>query len=201
MDLKGKKLILASASPRRKELLEGLDINFEIDTETSFIEHYDSSVPDHKIPEIMSEGKSNGFHRPLSDNEILLTSDTMVYCGDRIMGKPHSREEAEDMLHFLSGRSHTVITAVTLRSNFRQETFSDATTVHFKPLTDEEIDYFIDKYKPFDKAGAYAVQQWIGYIGITGIEGSIFTVIGLPVHLVYDRLQKFITDPRTGQGL
>ena len=201
MDLKGKKLILASASPRRKELLAGLDIDFEIDAETSFVEHYDSSAPDLKIPEIMSEGKSNGFHRPLSDNEILLTSDTMVYCGGRIMGKPHSREEAEDMLHHLSGASHTVITAVTLRSNFRKETFSDATTVHFKPLTDEEIDYFIDRYKPFDKAGAYAVQQWIGYIGITGIEGSIFTVIGLPVHLVYDRLQKFVTDPRTGQDL
>lgn len=201
MDLKGKRIILASASPRRKELLAGLDIDFETDAETSFVESYDSSIPDLKIPEMMSEGKSDGFHRPLSDNEILLTSDTMVYCGGRIMGKPHSREEAEEMLHFLSGRSHTVITAVTLRSNFRRETFSDATTVHFKPLTDEEIDYFIDRYKPFDKAGAYAIQQWIGHIGITGIEGSISTVIGLPVHLVYERLQKFLTDPRTGQDL
>ena len=192
MDLKGKKVILASASPRRKELLEGLDVDFEVDAETSFIEHYDSSVPDLKIPETMSEGKSNGFHRPLKDNEILLTSDTMVYCGDRIMGKPHSRAEAEEMLHFLSGREHMVITAVTLRSNSRTETFSDRATVHFKHLSDSEIDYFIDRYEPYDKAGAYAIQQWIGYIGITGIEGSVFTIIGLPVHLVYRELQKFL---------
>lgn len=192
MDLKGKKVILASASPRRKELLEGLDVDFEVDAETSFIEHYDSSVPDLKIPETMSEGKSNGFHRPLKDNEILLTSDTMVYCGDRIMGKPHSRAEAEEMLHFLSGREHMVITAVTLRSNSRTETFSDRATVHFKRLSDSEIDYFIDRYEPYDKAGAYAIQQWIGYIGITGIEGSVFTIIGLPVHLVYRELQKFL---------
>lgn len=192
MDIRGKKIILGSNSPRRKELLAGLDIEFEVDTRNSFEETYDSSTPIERIPEVLSEGKSYGFHRELSDDEILITSDTLVMCGDRVMGKPHSREEAFDMLRCLSGREHKVITAVTLRDSSGCNTLSDTAIVHFKELTDSEIEYYIDNYKPFDKAGAYGIQEWIGYTGIGKIEGSYFTIMGLPVHLVYEGLLKMI---------
>ena len=191
MDLKGKKIILGSNSPRRKELLAGLDIDFTVDTGNTFEETYDSSTPHEQIPEVLSEGKSYGFHRELKDDEILVTSDTLVLCGDRVMGKPHSREEAYDMLRFLSGREHKVITAVTIRDNKSCRTSSDTAIVNFKELTDNEIYYYIDNFKPFDKAGAYGIQEWIGYIGIGKIEGSYFTIMGFPVHLVYQELLKF----------
>ena len=193
MYTKGKKVILGSNSPRRRELLAGLDINFEVDTKNFFKEKYDQETPHEKIPEILSEGKSNGFHRELDDDEILITSDTLVLCGDRVMGKPHSREEAYDMLHFLSGKEHKVITAVTIRDKHMTSTLSDTAIVHFKELSDNEIYYYIDKFKPFDKAGAYGIQEWIGYIGIGKIEGSYFTIMGFPVHLVYQELLKFLS--------
>jgi len=192
MYTKGKKVILGSNSPRRKELLAGLDIDFEVDTENNFEETYSPDIPHESIPEILSEGKSHGFHRELADDEILITSDTLVLCGDRVMGKPHSREEAYDMLRFLSGREHKVITAVTIRDRQTTSTSSDTAIVHFKELYDNEIYYYIDKFKPFDKAGAYGIQEWIGYIGIEKIEGSYFTIMGFPVHLVYQELLKFI---------
>lgn len=194
MDLKGKRIILSSASPRRKELLAGLGLDFTIDTETSFVEKYDKDTPLERIPELMSEGKSQGFHRRLEDNEILLTSDTMVYCDNVILGKPHSRDEAINMLRLLSGKVHHVTTAITLRTDTRLRTVSDTAYVHFRDLSDSEIEYYVDKYNPLDKAGAYGIQEWIGYIGITRIEGSYFTIMGLPVHLVYEELQKFIND-------
>lgn len=192
MDIKGKKIILASNSPRRKELLAGLDITFEVDTRNNFEEVYDPSTPHDKIPEVLSEGKSYGFHRELADDEILITSDTLVMCEDRVMGKPHSREDAYDMLKFLSGQEHKVITAVTVRDKNRCSTLSDTAIVSFKELTDNEIWYYIDNFKPFDKAGAYGIQEWIGYVGIGLIKGSFFTIMGLPVHLVYQELLKFI---------
>ncbi len=192
MDTKGKKIILGSNSPRRRELLAGLDINFEVDTENRFEETYDPETPHEKIPKVLSEGKSHSFHRELADDEILITSDTLVLCGDRVMGKPHSREEAYDMLRCLSGREHMVITAVTIRDRHTSSTSSDTAIVHFKELTDNEIYYYIDKFRPFDKAGAYGIQEWIGYIGIGKIEGSYFTIMGFPVHLVYKELLKFI---------
>ena len=192
MDTKGKKIILGSNSPRRKELLAGLNIEFTVDTGNTFEEIYDESTPHERIPEVLSEGKSYGFHRALEADEILITSDTLVLCGDRVMGKPHSREEAIDMLKFLSGREHKVITAVTLRSKETCRTSSDTAIVNFKKLSDSEIEYYIDTFKPFDKAGAYGIQEWIGYIGIGRIEGSFFTIMGLPVHLVYQELIKFI---------
>lgn len=192
MDIKGKKIILGSNSPRRKELLGGLDIEFTVDTGNTFEEVYDDKTPHERIPEVLSEGKSYGFHRPLEANEILITSDTLVLCGNRIMGKPHSREDAIDMLRFLSGREHKVITAVTVRDTNRCTTSSDTAIVHFKELSDSEIEYYVDTYKPFDKAGAYGIQEWIGYIGIGKIEGSFFTIMGLPVHLVYQKLLEFI---------
>lgn len=191
MDLKGKKIILGSNSPRRKELLAGLNIDFIVDTGNTFEETYDPSTPHEQIPEVLSKGKSYGFHRPLEDDEILITSDTLVLCGDRVMGKPHSREEAYDMLRFLSGREHKVITAVTIRDTKSCTTSSDTAIVNFKELSDNEIYYYIDNFKPFDKAGAYGIQEWIGYIGIGKIEGSYFTIMGFPVHLVYQELLKF----------
>lgn len=191
MDLKGKKLILSSASPRRKELLEGLGLDFTIDTGTSFIEQYTPGTPLEQIPALMAEGKSEGFHRQLADDEILLTSDTMVYCDGVVMGKPHGRDDAISMLRHLSGRVHHVTTAITLRDSHHKITVSDTAYVHFKALSDNEITYYVDNFKPFDKAGAYGIQEWIGYIGITKIEGSYFTIMGLPVHLVYEKLAEF----------
>ena len=194
MDTKGKKIILGSGSPRRKELLAGLDIEFTVDTGNSFDEVYSPETPHELIPEVLSQGKSHGFHRELDENEILMTSDTLVLCEGHVMGKPHSREEAFDMLRLLSGRSHKVITAVTVRDSFRMKTVSDTATVHFKELSDDQIAYYIDNYRPFDKAGAYGIQEWIGYMGIERIEGSYFTIMGLPVHLAYELLEEFISD-------
>jgi septum formation protein len=192
MDIKDKKIILASASPRRKELLAGLCVDFEVDTRNNFEEVIDPEIPHENIPEVLSVGKSYGFHRALENNEILITSDTLVLREGKVMGKPASREEAYEMLKMLSGQDHKVITAVSIRDYKRIVTFSDTAIVSFKSLTDNEIYFYIDNFKPFDKAGAYGIQEWIGYIGIERIEGSYFTIMGFPVHLVYKHLQDFI---------
>ena len=192
MNTNGKKIILASGSPRRKELLAGLCVDFEVDTRNNFEEVYSPDIEHEEIPEVLSIGKSNGFHRSLEKDEILITSDTLVLCEGEVMGKPGSREEAYDMLKMLSGQEHKVITAVSIRNHERIVTFSDTSIVSFKSLTDSEIYFYIDTFKPFDKAGAYGIQEWIGYIGIDRIEGSYFTIMGFPVHLVYKHLQDFI---------
>lgn len=191
MDTKEKRIILASNSPRRKELLAGLGIDFIVET-CDTKEEYSKDTPHELIPSALSEVKSYGFHRPLENNEILITSDTLVLCEGVVMGKPQSREDAIDMLRHLSGKDHKVITAITLRNNLRHSTLSDTAIVHFKSLSHEEIVYYVDTFKPFDKAGAYGIQEWIGYIGIDRIEGSYFTIMGLPVHLVYQELCTFI---------
>ena len=196
MDLKGKHIILGSGSPRRRELLKGLDIDFEVDTNNNFKECFGPETPYDKVPVLMSEGKSEGFHRPLKEDEILITADTMVILPPlgaspgEILGKPRDRADAIRMLQDLSGRSHHVTTAVTLRSTQKKETFTATTEVWFKSLSHEEITYYVDTYKPFDKAGAYAIQEWIGHIGITRIEGSYFNVVGFPVQRVYEALQR-----------
>ena len=192
MDIRGKRIILASNSPRRRELMAGLDLEFTVDARTSFVESYSPDTPHFKVPELMSEGKSLGFHRPLEDDEILVTSDTMVLCGTEILGKPHGREDAVRMLKLLSGRGHQVITAVTIRDSHRKKTFSVTSNVHFKNLSDKEIDYYIDNFKPFDKAGAYGIQEWIGYIGITKLEGSFYNVMGFPTQRFYEEMQDFL---------
>ena len=192
MDTNGKKIILASNSPRRRKLLSALDLDFTVDTNTSFVETYPPDTPHCDVPELMSRGKSLGFHRPLGEDEILVTSDTMVLCGREILGKPADRSDAVRMLRLLSGREHQVITAVTLRDSKRDKSFSVTSNVYFKQLSDKEIDYYIDTYKPFDKAGAYGIQEWIGYIGITGIEGSFYNVMGFPTQRFYDELLDFI---------
>lgn len=187
-----KKIILASGSPRRKEIMEGMGLAFEVDTENSFKEEYSPDTPHEKIPELMSQGKSHGFHRPLAENEILITSDTMVLCHREILGKPKDKEDAIRMLRLLSGCLHRVITAVTIRDSVRETTFSDTSYVHFKELSDSEIEYYVDTCRPYDKAGAYAIQEWIGYTGITKIDGSYYTIMGLPAHRLYSELQKFM---------
>ena len=187
-----KKIILASGSPRRKEIMEGMGLAFEVDTENSFKEEYSPDTPHEKIPELMSQGKSHGFHRPLAENEILITSDTMVLCRREILGKPKDKEDAIRMLRLLSGCLHRVITAVTIRDSVRDTTFSDTSYVHFKELSDSEIEYYVDTCRPYDKAGAYAIQEWIGYTGITKIDGSYYTIMGLPAHRLYSELQKFM---------
>ena len=192
MNTNGKKIILASASPRRRELLAGLCVDFEVDTRNNFEEIYSSDIPHEEIPEVLSIGTSPGFHRPLEKDESLITSDTRVLCEGQVMGKPGSRDEAYEMLKMLSGQEHKVITAVSIRNHERIVTFSDTSIVSFKSLTDNEIYFYIDTFKPFDKAGAYGIQEWIGYIGIDRIEGSYFTIMGFPVHLVYKHLQDFI---------
>ena len=193
MDLHGKHIILGSGSPRRRELLKGLDIDFEVDTQNNFKESFTADIPFEEVPRLMSEGKSSGFHRPLKEDEILITADTMVILpGKEILGKPRDREDACRMLRDLSGRSHLVITAVTIRDIHRKDTFTATTEVWFKDLTPDEIAYYVDTYKPYDKAGAYAIQEWIGHIGIRRIEGSYFNVVGFPVQRVYEALRSFL---------
>lgn len=187
-----KRIILASGSPRRRELLKGLDVDFTVDTGNTFVESFAPDTPHEQVPALMSAGKSHGFHRPLEEDEVLITSDTMVLLDKTIMGKPHSRGEALQMLAALSGHTHEVISAVTIRDAHREETFSDVTKVTFREMTTAELEYYVDTYKPYDKAGAYAIQEWIGYTGITGIEGSYFNVMGFPVHRVAAELKKFL---------
>lgn len=192
-----KKIILGSNSPRRRELLSAMDIEYTVDTGNTFEEAFDPATPHELVPTLMSEGKSMGFHRPLEEDEILITADTMVLMHDqgirsRIMGKPHSREDAIEMLRELSGQTHEVLTSVTIRSAHLKDTFSDSTLVEFKVLSEDEIEYYIDKYRPYDKAGGYGIQEWIGYIGITSIQGSFYNVMGFPTHAVYEHLKQFM---------
>lgn len=188
----GKHIILGSASPRRKEILQGLCIDFEVDTGNNFVENFAPGTPLHEIPALLSMGKSHGFHRPLRENEILITADTVVICDEEVMGKPHDRADAERMLRKLSGRTHEVVTGVTIRNFFKEETFTDTCQVHFTELSESEIAFYLDKFQPFDKAGAYGIQEWIGLAAISGISGSYFTVMGLPSHLVHSHLLHFL---------
>ncbi len=184
------KLILASGSPRRRELLAGLDLEFSVDTLNSFEEAVPAGMKAEDVPLYMAEGKSLGFHRPLDEDEVLLTADTVVIADETLMGKPHDRLQAQKMLRDLSGREHRVLTAVVLRNHEKKVKFVDTTIVSLSPLSEEEINYYIDRYRPFDKAGAYGIQEWIGYMGIEKISGSYFNVMGLPVHGVYKALKE-----------
>ena len=189
--LSGRKLILASASPRRRELLAGLGVDFIIDTYNTFEEVIPGGLPHPQVPEYMAKGKSHGFHRELQSDEIIITADTMVLCEDEIMGKPKDREDAVRMIGKLQDNTHTVYTGVCIRSLEKEVSFTVGTNVQFGKLTPDEISYYIDTCKPYDKAGAYGVQEWIGYAAIRGIEGSYFNVVGLPVHKLYNELKNF----------
>lgn len=193
MDTRGKKIILCSNSPRRRELLAGLGVDFQVDTRSDFEEHFGrTDIHPEMVPLALAIGKSNGFHRSLASDEILITSDTLVFCEGRIMGKPSSPEQAREMLRFLSGKTHKVTTAICMRDSKRMETASDTALVTFTTLSDAEIDYYVTNYKPLDKAGAYGIQEWIGYMGVSEIKGSFFTIMGFPTHLAYEMLLHFI---------
>lgn len=182
------KLILASNSPRRKELLGGLGIPFEVRVLQGIDESYPETVPTDKIAEFIATNKAKAYD--VAADEILITADTVVIVDDEILGKPADADDARQMLHKLSGKSHHVITGVSLKSYDKQKTFSVDTEVTFKTLSESEIDYYVTRYKPFDKAGAYGIQEWIGYIGVTSLRGSYFNVVGFPVQRIYDELCK-----------
>ena len=194
LNLEGKKIILGSNSQRRKELLTGLGVEFTVDTGNTFEETKEPDREPAMVPFDMSLGKSHGFHRQLEEGEILITADTVVIVNGEVLGKPHSKQEAVEMLLKLSGRSHQVVTAVTLRSAIKERTFSVSTDVVFDSLPKENIEYYIDTYKPYDKAGAYAIQEWIGYTGIREIRGSYYNVMGLPVNRLWKELSAFTED-------
>jgi septum formation protein len=191
MILSGRNLILASASPRRKELLAGLGVDFTIDTGNIFEEVIPDGLTHPQVPEYMAKGKSHGFHRELQSDEIIITADTMVLCEDEIMGKPKDREDAVRMIEKLQDNTHTVYTGVCIRSLEKEVCFTVGTNVQFGKLTPDEISYYIDTCKPFDKAGAYGIQEWIGYVGVDYIEGSFFNVMGLPIQKLYSVLKTF----------
>ena len=192
--LKARKLILASASPRRKQLLGGLDLPFSIEYNDNISEDYHQELDPYIVPLHLSELKSNGFLRELDNSEILITADTLVFCNGEILGKPANKANAIEILHKLSGNMHEVITGVTLRSNMLKKSFTSITKVYFRTLTIDEIVYYIDSYAPYDKAGAYGAQEWIGYVAIERIEGSFFNVMGLPVQRLYQELSLFIDE-------
>lgn len=183
------KIILGSKSPRRQELLKGLDISFEvrvIETEETF----SLTMPSREVPEFLAIEKGKAHISFMDEEELIITSDTLVVCENEILGKPKDWEHAVEMLHKLSGKQHEVITGVCLTTSKKTISFSDTTKVFFKHLTEEQISYYVDKYEPFDKAGSYGIQEWIGYTGISSIEGSYFNVMGLPVSKLFDVLNK-----------
>ena len=191
------KLILASNSPRRKQLLAGLDLPFEVRVKDGIDETYPRDLPAEEVPVWISRRKAEAYD--IADGEVLITADTVVAVGGRILGKPDSPEEAKAMLHSLSGRTHHVITGVTLRVRRKERggaddycSFNAVTEVTFTTLSREQIDYYVATYKPMDKAGAYGIQEWIGYVGVTGIQGSYYNVMGLPVQRLSQALADFV---------
>ena len=185
-------IILASNSPRRKELLAGLDIPFDVRVLDGIDESYPDTLPTKEISGFISKKKADAYRQTMKDDELIITADTIVVLGQEVMGKPRDVEEARRMLRALSGKTHQVITGVCITTKARQSDFSVETDVTFKTLTDEEICYYIEHYRPFDKAGAYGIQEWIGHIGVTGMKGSYFNVMGLPVQRIYEALKDFL---------
>jgi len=189
------KITLASASPRRRDLLAGLNVPFTVEIAKDEKEVYTDDTPWQEIPELLARHKSETFHRKLVPGEILITADTLVFLPERaemrILGKPSDRDEALKMLRELCGHTHYVLTGVCLRSLDKTVTFTDSTEVDVDELTDEEIAYYVDNCRPYDKAGAYGVQEWFGYASIGTIRGSFYNVMGLPVHKLYAALKSF----------
>ena len=184
-------VILASNSPRRKELLAGIDVAFDVRVQEGIDESYPASLPTKDIAEYISKKKAAAYRETMTADELVITADTVVILGDEVMGKPKDETDACRMLRELSGQTHQVITGVTLTTLDRQTSFSVETDVTFKKLSDEEISYYVEKYQPMDKAGAYGIQEWIGHIGVTGMSGSYFNVMGLPVQRIYEALKAF----------
>lgn len=192
--LKGKKLILASKSPRRRALLEGCGLDFTVADGYEVKEDYPDDMPPHDVPLFLAILKSDAYPWAVGEDEILLTADTVVILGDEILGKPADREDAIDMLTRLSGNRHTVVSGVVMRDGKHQTGYTVKTDVWFRKLRMEEIEYYVDEYEPYDKAGAYGIQEWIGYVGIGRIEGSFYNVMGLPIQTLYVNLEKFLDE-------
>ena len=190
--LKDYRLILASASPRRRELLASCDIDFELAEKFECEECYPADLEAEKVAEYLSQLKSKAYPHALKEGDILLTADTVVIVNGEILGKPKDNADAERMLKMLSGATHKVVTGVTLRTSSRTLSFSAESLVSFRALDAEEVAYYVEKYRPMDKAGAYGIQEWIGYIGIEHIEGSFYNVMGLPTQRLYTALKEII---------
>ena len=189
--LKKYKVVLGSNSPRRRELLAGLDINFEVQTIAGIDESYPETLEEKEIPVYLAKKKAEAYLSTMPEDELLITADTIVWTFDQILGKPKDREEAIEMLRKLSGQVHEVITGVCLTTKEKMVSFAATSSVHFAELEEEEIIYYVDNYRPFDKAGSYGIQEWIGYVAVESINGSFYNVMGLPVRLLYQQLKNF----------
>lgn len=189
--LKHYRLILASQSPRRRELLAGSGLDFQLAERFECDESY-PDMPLTDVAEYLSRKKSDAYPVELAEADILLTADTVVIACGEILGKPHSRDEAIAMLRMLSGSTHEVATGVTLRTSTKSHSFTSVSKVRFRQLSLEEIEYYVDNYRPMDKAGSYGIQEWIGYVGIEHIDGSFYNVMGLPIQRLYCELDSFI---------
>lgn len=186
--------MLASASPRRHQLLADCGLRFDVAPKFGCDESYPDDMPRCEVAEYLARKKSEAYPQLLADDEVLITADTIVLLDDVILGKPADEADACRMLAALSGRSHTVITGVALRSTSRMHSFSASSRVAFRALTAEEIEYYVREYRPMDKAGAYGIQEWVGYVAIEGIEGSFYNVMGLPVQRLYKELDVFLAE-------
>lgn len=184
-------VILASNSPRRKQLLEGLGVKFRTQTIPGLDESYPDDLQGGDIPLYLAKKKSSAYEEILQDNTMIITADTIVWHKGFVLGKPKSREQAIDMIKSLSGDSHQVYTGVCVKTKERTEAFFCESTVKFSQLTQAEIEYYVDNYKPFDKAGSYGIQEWIGYVGVESMTGSFYNIMGLPVHQLYAVLKDF----------
>jgi septum formation protein len=185
------KIILASQSPRRQELLKGLDIHFDVFVKEDIDESYPSTLLASEVAEFLSQKKAKSYIDDLKKDELLITADTVVILNDKILEKPQNQDDALRMIKELSGKSHEVLKGVSLTSREKQTSFSSISEVVFSELSDEEVSYYVEKYRPYDKAGAYGIQEWIGYIGVEKIVGSYFNVMGLPVQQLYQMLKTF----------
>ena len=188
--LKNYHIILASNSPRRRELLGGLGIAFEVRVLPDISESYPDTLAADETAEYIAVEKAAAYQAVMQPDDLVITADTVVISGDEVLGKPVDEADACRMLRLLSGRTHHVVTGVCLTTSRLQRSFSVKTDVTFKTLSDEEISYYVNTYQPMDKAGAYGIQEWIGYIGVTGLQGSYFNVMGLPVQRIYEELKK-----------
>lgn len=187
-NLKKYQIILASNSPRRKELMSGLGVDYVVRTLPDVDESYPADLVGSEIPEYISRKKADAYRAIMQPGELLITADTIVWLDGKVLGKPEGRTGAIDMLRTLSGKSHQVFTGVCLTTTEWQKSFTAASDVVFDILSEEEIQYYVDKYQPLDKAGAYGVQEWIGYIGVKSISGSYYNIMGLPIQKLYKEL-------------
>lgn len=194
--LKQYNVVLASNSPRRRELLADLGINFEVRTIKGIDESYPATLPVMEIAEYISLKKARAYREEMDSHDLIITADTVVILGDKVLGKPNDATHACQMLRQLSGKTHKVVTGVTIVTNRATRSFSAETEVEFAPLCDEDIHYYVDHYKPLDKAGAYGIQEWIGCMGVRHINGSFYNVMGLPLHRLYNELSIMLNEEK-----